>query len=282
MKAFTDYLLKKGYSSKTANSYANTANHFSAWAEEENIILEATTNRDVLHYIQIRKKTASQRTIGFIVNGLKHYFDHLSIKEMFQSNQPNPASQIKIQGIKRKKLYHILTKQELEQLYENYPNTTPTNKRNKAILSLMIWQGLNASELFNLEAKDLKLREGKIYIAGGRKSNERELKLESVQILDLMEYQLQHRQSEKLFTSSGASNNGHNVMYKFMKGLKKQNPKVDSAKQIRTSVITHWLKTYNLREVQYMAGHRYVSSTEAYLVNDLESLSEDIEKYHPF
>jgi integrase/recombinase XerD len=30
-----------------------------------------------------------------------------------------------------------------------------------------------------------------------------------------------------------------------------------------------------------MAGHRYVSSTEAYLVNDMDDLQEDINKYHP-
>ena len=52
-------------------------------------------------------------------------------------------------------------------------------------------------------------------------------------------------------------------------------------KQVRTSVITHWLKQYNLREVQYMAGHRYVSSTEAYLVNQIDDLQADIDKFHP-
>ena len=36
--------------------------------------------------------------------------------------------------------------------------------------------------------KDVKLREGKIVICVGRKSNERTLKLESVQIMDLIEY----------------------------------------------------------------------------------------------
>jgi hypothetical protein len=38
---------------------------------------------------------------------------------------------------------------------------------------------------------------------------------------------------------------------------------------------------YNLREVQYRSGHRYVISTEAYYVNDLEDLQDEIEKYHP-
>ena len=54
-----------------------------------------------------------------------------------------------------------------------------------------------------------------------------------------------------------------------------------SLKQIRASVITNWLKHYNLRQVQIMAGHRYVSSTEAYQTNDLEDLRSGIEKYHP-
>jgi integrase/recombinase XerD len=30
-----------------------------------------------------------------------------------------------------------------------------------------------------------------------------------------------------------------------------------------------------------MAGHRYVSSTEAFLINDLEGLQEEIDKFHP-
>jgi site-specific recombinase XerD len=53
-------------------------------------------------------------------------------------------------------------------------------------------------------------------------------------------------------------------------------------KQVRTSVITHWLKQFNLRQVQYMAGHRYVSSTEGYLVNQTEDLQADIDQFYPF
>jgi len=31
-----------------------------------------------------------------------------------------------------------------------------------------------------------------------------------------------------------------------------------------------------------MAGHRYVSSTEAYLVNQMEDLRADIDEFYPF
>jgi len=41
------------------------------------------------------------------------------------------------------------------------------------------------------------------------------------------------------------------------------------------------LKIYNLRQAEHLCGHRFVSSTEGYLVNDLDDLSEEIEKYHP-
>ena len=64
------------------------------------------------------------------------------------------------------------------------------------------------------------------------------------------------------------------------KGDFELNPSVLNAKQIRASVITKWLKMYNLREVQYLAGHRYISSTESYLQNDLEGLKEEVQQFH--
>ena len=65
------------------------------------------------------------------------------------------------------------------------------------------------------------------------------------------------------------------------KELRKFNHKVKNVKQIRASVPTYWLDCYNIREVEYMAGHRYISSTERYVQDDLENLHELIESLHP-
>jgi integrase/recombinase XerD len=54
-----------------------------------------------------------------------------------------------------------------------------------------------------------------------------------------------------------------------------------SAKIIRATVLAEWLKTIDIRTVQYMAGHRYVSSTERYYVMNLEELKDSLNKYHP-
>ena len=90
-----------------------------------------------------------------------------------------------------------------------------------------------------------------------------------------------NKETDLLFTSKGAGNHLQNAIQKLLQKLKKKHKEIESLKQIRASVITHWVKNYNLREAQYFAGHRYVSSTEAYLINGLDDLQEEIEKYHP-
>lgn len=305
---YINYLCAKGYSTTTTQGYLADVYRFYTWTKAQNIPLETVGHNDILGYIQHIKPTNSQHSVSAIINSLKHYYNYLIASEIIQEN---PANSIAIKGVKRKKLYTILTRQELEQLYHQctltlspelvhptqnaknanwYQTSVLTAKRNQVIVGLLIYQGLNTTELMQLKVVDVKLREGKIWIAGTRKSNERELKLESVQIMDIMEYTLKTRDqlvnqsktlTDKLFLSSEGGQGLSNALFKLCKKLTTINPKVTSLQQIRTSVITHWLKIHNLRETQYLAGHRYISSTEAYMVNDLEGLQEEIEKYHP-
>jgi len=300
---FADYLLSKGFSTATTYRYIRDAEYFLQWAKKENVPIENTSYADVLHYIQGKRDKVKQRTISSRLNSLKHYFKFLASTGHISDN---PSTQLQIRGIKRKVLYNILKKTELESLYhhleqpaEDDPNKNQNwfkiaqlaAKRNKVIVGFLVYQGLTVHELAALSEKDVKLREGKVFIAGTRRSEERTLTLEALQILDIMEYTMQVRQqilqqaqkqSERFFVSTGKSENFSNTMQKLMQKLHKQNSKVTSAKQIRTSVITHWLKQYNLRQVQYMAGHRYIRGTEYYLPNNLEDLTNDISKHHPF
>lgn len=87
--------------------------------------------------------------------------------------------------------------------------------------------------------------------------------------------------TDQLFISMEGSTNMKNSLHHLFRALKRTNPGIKNAMQIRASVITAWLKTYNLRQVQYMAGHRYVSSTERYQLNNLEGLKDQVDKYHP-
>jgi integrase/recombinase XerD len=288
--SFKKYLLQKGYSLQTIKSFEVVVTKYLKWLKKENIEDVSASYNDVVHYIQKLRNTVKQRTIQSETNSIKHYYNYLKELDLVKEN---PTLNIAVKGVKRKILYNTLNKQELEKLYNDYRNIESDSlakKRNEIIVSLLVYQGLNSTELGRLTTVDLKLREGKIFINGTRRSNERTLKLESHQILGFMEYQLKTRadilaetekETDLLFTSFGRSTKFNNIISKLLPQLKKLNKKIKSVHQIRTSVIVHWLKMYNLREVQYMSGHRYVSSTEAYLMNDLEDLQDEIEKYHP-
>jgi integrase/recombinase XerD len=58
-------------------------------------------------------------------------------------------------------------------------------------------------------------------------------------------------------------------------------PEVTGSRQIRSSVIMGWLKQYNIRQVQYMAGHKSIRSTESYRLQDLTDLTRQLELFHP-
>ena len=129
------------------------------------------------------------------------------------------------------------------------------------------------TENARLEVKDIKLWEGKIDVLRGRKSNGRLLELAPGQVMDMYDYVLQVRneiaamkpkrkaqtriETDKLFIGEGGNcYSFSNMMTQLMIKVRKINPTVQNAKQVRASVNTKWLKAYNLREAQYLAGHR--------------------------
>lgn len=273
---FKDYLKEKGYSSGTRISYQNAVSYFTKWLDREGLEAEAVSYGDALAYIKKSKEQQNQRSIQSQLIGIKHYYHYLEL--------PNPFERIKLQGVKKRSLYTILEPHQLHGLYANYKveshTSVHTGSRNKTILGLLVYQGLTIKEMAGLQVKDVALREGTVYVAGSRKSNERTLDLERYQVMDMYEYVMQIRKGsadDKLFTNKNLSD----VVHKLIARINKGNTSPISLRQLRASVIVKWLKAYNLREAQYRSGHRYISSTEAYLRNEVDGLKEEIEQYHP-
>jgi len=286
---FKEYLEQRGFTRTSIETRLVVAGRYFEWLREENLEAEEVSYTDLLGFIKhTQRKGVSQRTVQNYLGTVKLYHGHL-IRE--GKAEINPAEDIKVQGVKRKTIYHILEPQELHQLYNSYNDESLAGRRNKVMLGLLVYQGLKTEELRKLEVNDIKLREGKIEVPGGRKSNHRTMTLESHQIMDVYDYILQARpeilkesgeETDKLFISlTGKESTISNLTNSFLKPLKAQNKSLLNAKQIRASVITKWLKQYNLRETQYLAGHRYISTTESYQQNDMEGLSEEINMYHP-
>lgn len=311
MNQLIKYLENKNFSKRTQETYLTYTKLFLQWYAEEPV---NCTKKDILKYLEYLKnqKGQSNRTRSITLNSLNHYFSYLVQNELIASN---PTALLKIRGTKKKILYTIYTIEELEQLHDDYyhtfirnfdnsriplstrEQTTLARQRNYTILGLLFYQGLNTNELDRITLDDIDLNKATIQIQGSRRSNERKIPLQASQIGSLINYinnirpqlsEYNNSCNNALFFPLHESNTSspgscwNNLFFHLKLQVKTLDANFTNFKQIRASVITHWIKTQGLRKAQYLAGHRYISSTEYYLPNDLESLTEDITKFNPF
>lgn len=302
LQGFESYLQKLGNGKDTIRHKLNYIAYFFNWMESEHLQPNETTYNDLLNFIDYCKlEEKSIKLINRKLSSIRNYYDFLKKQN---ENITNPATNLNLKGIKQKLPSNIIDFTTLEKLYQSYEISDNRSKRNKIILGLLIYQAVTTEELKQLEPNHLKLKEGKIVVPGNRRRNNRNLELKPFQILDLYEYQNEIRPTilneikkprparkpdridkvrleNQLFISINGSENIKNSLLHMFNAIRKLNPEILHPKQIRASVITYWLKNYNLRQVQYMAGHKYVSSTERYQLNNLDKLQSKLEKYHP-
>ena len=292
MSDYRTYLQEQGYSETTITGNEKQIELFKKWCKRNHTSPIEIDYKKSLKYIKyLTRKGTTKKTINHRLRSVKIYFDYL-IDEAFRVD--NPIENTTIKGVKRNVNYNLLEAEELEDLYYSFETDNHqedyhkyTLKRAKVIIGLIVYQGLNTTDLGNLKIEHLQLSKGKIYIPSTKRSNARELELKPWQIMEFIDYTNEVRptiqnkianHSQQLFNTNARFNA---IVYHIFKKLKKYNQKTENIKQVRASVITNWLGQYNLRKVQYLAGHRYISSTERYLQDDLENLHEIVNNFHP-
>ena len=284
---FRDYLKKKGFTLSTIHQHINYAELFLEWMEQERLRVDQVRYNDLVVFSsQLKEKNFSTNYINRVLLSIRHYYNYLAGEN---SAITNPAVNFYLKGSIRRIIHDVVSYADLEKIYLNYRVKDKRDRRNKVILGVLIYQGVTTEELHRLEVGHVDLQEGMLYVPGSPRRNSRRLILQSVQVLELERYikrirpQLAKRSgpTDRLFISMEGSLNLKNSLHHMFRMLKRIYPEIKNAQQIRQSVVTHWLKTNNLREVQYMAGHRWVSSTERYQQNNLEDLQKEINRYHP-
>ncbi len=257
--------------------------------------LEIIDFNELLKIIEILSKNYQISTLNNLINTLKTYFYYLI---EIQKRTANPLENFKIKSNKPVLLQGFLTEEELQFIYENYPEKQKGKnslylQRNKILLGLMIFQGLSTGDLEVLQITDIDLKKAQISVpkATTRKGNPRVLPLEASQILAINEYLNYTR--DKLISQVKSNENSLDLFPKREKSRMKDvvktiKPdiekyfKINNLNQFRISKIALWLKVFNAREVQYKSGYKYLSSIERYHLNELESLKEAVNKYHTF
>jgi integrase/recombinase XerD len=286
MSSFRDWLIAQGYRPATVKSYEKKSRVFLDWLGREKLTLAQVEYPHLLELIRYcRNDGHSRKSVNTLLRIVQLYYK-------YRKQEENPAIGLYIKGEVRRIPHDLIEWEALVQLHQEYPATTIKTKRNKVILGILIYQAIRIQELEKLKIKHLKLAEGKIEIPGGHRRNTRTMPLEASQILLLQEYVETIRpelliafniETDQLFIGPAGDKTLGNSINQLMYKLRKTDPKYSkiTSTKIRESVIVHWLKTKDIRTVQYLAGHKYVSSTERYRELDLEHLKEQIGQYHP-
>jgi len=303
MNEFINYMESKNHAKKTQTAYIILVEKFLQWYKQDPI---NCTKKDMLGYMAYLKKHTRQQNISrrTSLTALNHYFSALLQADLISKN---PASFIKMRGANKKKLYKTYTAEELAQLADNFYTVFisgfddsymkyPTKKeksflsrhRNYAMLTFLLFQGLPTTELAQIKVNDIDLAKARLTL------NNRTLPIQATQMGTLIHYinsirpkflELCGIETDKLFFSLSAEQYDK-TFSKPLRKLTKQVKSIDNNfvnfAQTRASVITHWIQTEGLRKAQYLAGHRHIASTEAYLPNDLSELINDIQMFNPF
>jgi len=281
---FEQYLQARRYSPPTIHHYRLYAGLFTDWLAQEQLTGEQATYKDVIAFMHhLTGQGKSKKMVHSQLNILRHYFTYLIAEG---KREDNPAAGVYVRGIVRKLPSNLLSMDELDELHRRYQLQINVDPAKKIMLGLLVYQGLQTEEISRLEAAHIHLKDGKVFIKGTFWSNERWLPLQAYQVVELQQYLAANRFKEGVFLArpvraNASERNISNRMRHMIQQLQKLNPKVTSANQIRNSVITGWLERYHLRQVQYMAGHKYVSSTQRYQVLSSDDWQSELEKHHP-
>lgn len=297
MMTFQDYLQTQyRYNEKTLNQKEK---QIQTWQKlcGKNQKLESLNTTEILKIIQIQKNKYTSQVLNSHIQTLEQYYYYLIQTDKIETH---PLKNFRLKTEKPKLITCLLTQKELLEIYDNFPNTGHYGgqfdhyaQRNKVMLGLLIFQGLESGTLKVLEISHIDLEKGIIQVpsVSEYKLNPRKLPLESVQIIPLQHY-IHHTRiqiikltkstenSTKLFPQS-TQNKGSAMTINILKQIQKYF-KISSLKQIRDSRIALWLKQYNIREVQYKSGYKSLASLEKYNQTPLESLQEALAKYHRF
>jgi integrase/recombinase XerD len=280
-----NYLSQK-LSPKTVNSYLYTINHFL----NTNPKAKRYKYNDVVDYMaDVTKKQNNVQYRIRILSAIKKYYDYLVVSGL-RSDHPCKRLTIKTNHNPAIQTQDLFSNEELQLLFQRENRYWFLEIRNKVLLGLMIYQGLSSEEIIRLELKDIDLDNSTIYIKSSKNLNNRTLELTPKQMIPLATYINETRgkmlmmKTDKLILSKLGKPITVDGVGSVTDSLKCLFPdRKLSPQTIRMSVICNWLnqRKLTLEQSQYLAGHKWIGTTEKYIKVDANAERELINKFFP-
>jgi integrase/recombinase XerD len=284
--SFEEYIAKKGHTKETVKTYSFQVAPFIAMYPDLNRFTFKEVNNALSEYLKHHK---NQNYKNSILASVKKYYDYLI--ETGQRND-HPCRTMQFKAIRKKGVIHsdLFSSAELELLMERDERFPLLKKRNQVIVSLLIYQALQIQELENLKVQHINLDEGRVYIQSTPSGTRRHLELHPKQYKIFDSYINESRrellkiESDKLIVGTRGTPITKDQVHYIISTFKPLFPDRNlTPENIRQSVIANWIneKRFPLEQVQLLAGHAWISTTEKYRQTSADDKRAIINRFHP-
>lgn len=271
LSQFNSYLTEqKGNSANTRESYLrDTTNYLDFLAQQGLSFLDADEQAVRGYVDHLHDLKRSPTTISRNLASVRCFYKFLIFLGQMDAN---PAKGIKLEKTV-KKLPQVLSGEEIELLLSQPDITEPKGCRDKAMLELLYATGIRASELINLDIKDLNLRSGVLYCRGTK--GVRSIPMYPSAVVAVSDYIYRMRgliagpeSGNALFVNLNGGRLTRQGFWKIVKGYATEAgiTKEITPHTLRHSFALHLLENgASVKDIQTMMGHADISSTQVYV-----------------
>lgn len=268
---FSDYLTnQKSNSANTKESYLRDVNFYLGFLERAKVSPLDADEKEISEFVDyLRELNRTTTTISRNLASIRCFYKFLIYKGELDHN---PAKGIKLEKAE-KKLPQVLTGEEIELLLSKPNITEPKGCRDKAMLELLYATGIRASELINLNIKDINLRSSVLYCRGTK--GIRSIPVYPSAIVSVSDYIYRMRgllagpdTGNALFVNLNGGRLTRQGFWKIVKGyaLEAGITKEITPHTLRHSFALHLLENgASVKDIQTMMGHADISSTQVYV-----------------
>jgi site-specific recombinase XerD len=282
LAGFDDWQRARGMGEKTRRAYGVDLAQLAEWAAGRGLEPTALTHKELRRFAAVLgERGAAKSTVARKLAAIRTFYRHLVERGQIEANPADLVSSPK----KDAYLPQVLKPDEVVELLERIPATTPLDLRDRAMFELAYAAGLRAEELVNLDAAsaDPDAEQVRVEGKGGRT---RVVPVGEHAWRALERYLARARpaldagESQALFLSkSGRRLSTSDVRRR----LKLQGRRAGiSPHTLRHSFATHLLEGgADLRSIQELLGHASISTTQTYTRVESRRLKLAYARSHP-
>ena len=286
----------QNYSEGTVTSREYQLRYFLNWCEERGIAepgfvtkqMVERYQRHLFHHRQKNGKGLSFSTQQCHLTGVRMFFKWLKKEKLIEVN---PSEDLVLPRVERHLPRGVLRPVEVEELLCRVDIKEPLGLRDRAIMELLYSTGIRRTEAAKLTVYDLNVSSGTLMVRHGKGKKERIVPVGERAVKWLEKYLYESRSSFLQGPDKGVlflSNSGKGFTPGGMgAAIRKRLLKAGVEGQGCCHIFRHSMATAmlengaDIRYIQHMLGHSYLSTTQIYTQVSIRKLKEVHAKTHP-